>query len=115
MAKKGSKDVHVIKNPDGGWDAKEGNRVLSTNRTQANAIKKGKAQAGRDRVDLVVHRRTARSEARTATGASRTGGTPNIDPVLKGAVETGAAQPTISRPGWPTCRFNEPALKEGKP
>jgi hypothetical protein len=69
MAKKGGKDIHVIKNPGGGWDAKKGDRVFSTSRTQANAIKKGKAQAGRDRVDLVVHGRDGKIRSKDSYGS----------------------------------------------
>jgi len=68
MAKKGGKDVHVVRNPDGGWGAKNGSRVLSTSRTQANAIKKGKARAGRDRVDLVVHGRDGKIRSKDSYG-----------------------------------------------
>lgn len=68
MAKKGGKDVHVVKNPDGGWDAKKGSRVLSTSRTQANAIKKGKTRAGADRVDLVIHGRDGKIRSKDSYG-----------------------------------------------
>jgi len=68
MAKKGGKDIHVVKNPDGGWDAKKGSRVLSTSRTQANAIKKGKARAGLDRVDLVIHGRDGKIRSKDSYG-----------------------------------------------
>jgi hypothetical protein len=68
MAKKGSKDVHVVKNPDRGWDARKGSRVLSTSRTQASAIKKGKARAVRDRVDLVVHGRDGKIRSKDTYG-----------------------------------------------
>jgi Uncharacterized protein conserved in bacteria (DUF2188) len=68
MATKGGKDIHVVKNPDGGWDARKGNRVLSTSRTQANAIKKGKTRAGRDRVDLVVHGRDGKIRSKDSYG-----------------------------------------------
>jgi hypothetical protein len=69
MAKKGGKDVHVIRNPRGGWDAKKGDRVLSTSRTQANAIKKGKAQAGRGHVDFVVHGRDGKIRSKDSYGS----------------------------------------------
>jgi len=68
MAKKGGLDVHVIKNPKGGWDARKGSRVLSTSRTQANAIKKGKARAVTDRVDLVIHGRDGKIRSKDSYG-----------------------------------------------
>lgn len=68
MAKRGGKEIHVVKNPDGGWDAKKGNRVLSTSRTQAIAIKKGKARAGADRVDLVVHGQDGKIRSKDSYG-----------------------------------------------
>jgi uncharacterized protein DUF2188 len=68
MAKKGGKDVHVVKNPDRGWDTRKGSRVLSTSRTQANAIKKGKARAVRDRVDLVIHGRDGKIRSKDSYG-----------------------------------------------
>jgi hypothetical protein len=68
MAKKGGKDIHVVKNPDGGWDARKSSRVLSTSRTQANAIKKGKAWALRNRVDLVVHGRDGKIRSKDSYG-----------------------------------------------
>jgi Uncharacterized protein conserved in bacteria (DUF2188) len=68
MAKRGGKDVHVVKNPDGRWDTKKGSRVLSTSRTQANAIKKGKTRAGRDRVDLVIHGRDGKIRSKDSYG-----------------------------------------------
>jgi len=68
MAKKGGKDIHVVKNPDGGWDARKGGRVLSTSRTQANAIKRGKTRAGADRVDLVIHGRDGKIRSKDSYG-----------------------------------------------
>jgi hypothetical protein len=68
MPMKDSKDIHVVKNPDGGGDARKGSQVLSTSGTQANAIKKGKARAGRDRVDLVVHGRDGKILSKDSYG-----------------------------------------------
>jgi Uncharacterized protein conserved in bacteria (DUF2188) len=68
MAKKGGKDIHVVKNRDGDWDARKSSRVLSTSRTQANAINKGKARAVRDRVDLVVHGRDGKIRSKDSYG-----------------------------------------------
>jgi hypothetical protein len=47
MAKRGGKDIHVVKNPDGGWDAKRGSRVLSTSRTRRTRSRKARHGLGR--------------------------------------------------------------------
>ena len=54
-------DVHISKSSAGtGWKVTQGGSVLSTHRTQRNAVDVAKKEAQRDRVDLVVHDRDGR-------------------------------------------------------
>ncbi|PWG61183.1 DUF2188 domain-containing protein [Sediminicurvatus halobius] len=57
MAKK--RDIHVVPHEDGGWATrKEGaGRVGSRHETQHEAIDRGRDQARREGVELVIHRR----------------------------------------------------------
>ncbi|MEQ8184336.1 DUF2188 domain-containing protein [Marinobacter salarius] len=59
MSKK--KDIHVVPN-EGGWAARrEGStRASSVHRTQAEALKRGRAMARQDHVELVTHGRDGR-------------------------------------------------------
>ena len=56
MGKK--RDIHVVPHKKGGWATKKegASRAGSRQPTQGAAIDKGKGQAKRDRVELVIHR-----------------------------------------------------------
>ena len=53
-----SKRIHVTPHPKGGWQTKrEGaSRAGSRHRTQADAIKRGREQAMREKGELTTHR-----------------------------------------------------------
>lgn len=55
MAEK--KDVHVVPNPDGGWDAKreEAERASKHFDKKADAVKYGKNLARKDKVEFIPH------------------------------------------------------------
>lgn len=60
MTKK--RDVHVVPHKDGGWATlREGaSKAGSRHSTQREAIDKGRAQARREKTELVIHRRDGR-------------------------------------------------------
>jgi hypothetical protein len=60
-------DVHVSKQ-GGGWKVTQNGERLSTHRTEANAIDRGKQEAIRDRVDLTIHGRDGRIRSKDSYG-----------------------------------------------
>lgn len=56
MARK--RDIHVTPHQDGGWQTKKegASRAGSRHSTQGSAIERGREQARRDHVELVIHR-----------------------------------------------------------
>ncbi len=55
------RDIHVVKHPDGWATRKEGaNRAGTVQPTQAEAIERARAQAQRERVEVVIHGRDGR-------------------------------------------------------
>ena len=57
MAKK--RDIHVVPHGDGDWSTKKegAGRAGSRHETQKSAIERGREQARREKVELVIHRR----------------------------------------------------------
>lgn len=52
------RDIHVVQHPDGWATRKEGaNRAGTVQPTQAEAIERARAQAQRERVEVVIHGR----------------------------------------------------------
>lgn len=60
-------DVWVSPRGDG-WVAQQSGRAISNHRTQAAAIKSGRAEAKRDGVDLVVQRRNGEIGSKDSYG-----------------------------------------------
>jgi hypothetical protein len=67
MAKR-SGDVHVSKLGNSSWKVTQSGQRISTHQTQANAIDRGKVEAKRDRVDLVVHGRDGKIRSKDSFG-----------------------------------------------
>jgi Uncharacterized protein conserved in bacteria (DUF2188) len=65
MAKK--HDVHVSRDGDG-WKVTQAGERLSGHRTQATANDKGRAEAKRDGVDLVIHGRDGKIRSKDSYG-----------------------------------------------
>lgn len=62
-------DVHVTRTPGGSrWKVSQGGSTMSTHNTQDNAITKGRSEAKRDSVDLVVHGRDGRIRSKDSYG-----------------------------------------------
>jgi hypothetical protein len=64
----GRKDVHVSRHGDSSWKVTQAGERISTHRTQANASERGRAEARRDGVDLVVHGRDGRIRSKDSYG-----------------------------------------------
>jgi hypothetical protein len=61
-------DVHVVRDQNNNWRVKQDGDRLSTHQTQSNAIARGKAEARRDGVDLVVHGRDGKIRSKDSYG-----------------------------------------------
>jgi hypothetical protein len=61
-------DVHTSKLGNSSWKNTQDGERLSTHRTQAAAIKAGKAEAKADRVDHVVHGRDGKIRSKDSYG-----------------------------------------------
>ncbi len=59
VAKAGKRSIHVIPHPKGGWaTCRDGaSRVSERHETQGAAVAAARARAGRDQVEVVIHRR----------------------------------------------------------
>ncbi len=64
------KDVHVVPNPDGGWQViREGaSRASSNHETKANASAAGKVTAEREKVDLIEHNKDGKIARQNSYG-----------------------------------------------
>jgi hypothetical protein len=67
MAKR-SGDVHVSKLGNSSWKVTQNGERISTHQTQSNAIDRGKSEARRDGVDLVVHGRDGKIRSKDSFG-----------------------------------------------
>ena len=66
MAKK--PNVWVVKDPDGGWNTKQGGEELSHHRLQSRAIDEGETEAIKDKVDLVIQGRDGKIRSKDSYG-----------------------------------------------
>jgi hypothetical protein len=67
MAKK-APAVHTVPNPDGGWDNKQGGKVVSHHDKKAPAVAAGKDEAKKDKTDAVVHNKDGKIAGGTSYG-----------------------------------------------
>ena len=61
-------NVWVVQDPDGGWNTKQGGRELGHHRLQSRAIDRGKAEAIKDEVDLVIQGRDGKIRSKDSYG-----------------------------------------------
>jgi hypothetical protein len=68
MARRSSPNVHTTRHGNSSWKNTQDGTRISTHRTQAAAIDRGKAEAKRDHVDHVVHGRDGKIRSKDSYG-----------------------------------------------
>jgi len=64
------KAIHVVPNPDGGWDSKKDNaeRASGHFETKAEAEKAAREQARREKTEIIIHDKKGRIKERDSYG-----------------------------------------------